>query len=55
MIDYDLFSYVDVAHPRVAKCIELLASQKIIEKNGETYKILDERIIEAAKQGISAL
>ena len=30
MIDYDLFSYVDVSHPRVAKCIELLASQKII-------------------------
>lgn len=55
MIDYGLFSYVDVAHPRVAKCIELLTTLKIIEKNGEGYKILDDRIIKAAKQGISAL
>lgn len=55
MIDYDLFSYVDVKHPRVAQCIELLSSLKIIEKNGDGYKIPDERIIEAAKQGVSAL
>jgi hypothetical protein len=54
MIDYGIFRHVTQSNPRISSCLATLSALKIIEKAGEGYKILDERVIEAAKHNIPA-
>lgn len=55
MIDFGLSKFIDKTNERTAACLELMKQLKIIIEESGEFTVADERIVEAAKKGISPI